>query len=371
MIIPLFARLHHMLMRTRTRRVTTVGLSALVAILVVSTLGFWFLETEKDLSLFDAFWMSYVTMSTVGYGDLYPTTGWGRLFGMVVTMTGGIGILAYMISQVVTTFIETENKKLKGLAQVKWEGHFLIFNCPNEEKVLTIIDEIRLDRHTNEVPIVLISNDFEECPDAFLDIEKFRFVRGNPLSKRVLQRANAARATRAIILARDTRDPNSDGISTQIALTLEAIHRELQSNIHTVAEAVSRDAVSPLKTAGVEDVICLETIIPPALVQAFLNPGVVDFNAILSSNREGSQYYVGKISHLEGCSYGEIRRLFQRMDDMRIVPIAVSRNDKPVVNPEGSLTIEQGDRLLYIAQERKELEKRLRYSGDKLEWKTG
>ncbi len=94
---------------------------------------------------------------------------------------------------------------------------------------------------------------------------------------------------RAIILANDSKDPTSDGSTTQIALTLETMHRNLGSEIYTVAEAVSRDSLGPLKAAGVEDVICLESIIPPILVQAFLDPGVAEVTAELASNRVGSQ----------------------------------------------------------------------------------
>ncbi len=139
-------------MGTRKSRVTSIGLLMLVGILSVSTLGFWVLESEKKLSLFDALWLSYVTMTTVGYGDLYPSSSGGRLLGAIVTMTGGIGVVAYVATLLATTFIEGETRRKKGFARVTCEGHFLIINCPNVEKVRTITEEIRLDTANRDVP---------------------------------------------------------------------------------------------------------------------------------------------------------------------------------------------------------------------------
>ena len=39
----------------------------------------------------DAIWWAYVTITTVGYGDQYPTTNWGRIIGVLV-MSAGVGL---------------------------------------------------------------------------------------------------------------------------------------------------------------------------------------------------------------------------------------------------------------------------------------
>jgi voltage-gated potassium channel len=364
----LFSRIRKIIIRSRKRRVAGIGLSLLIGIIVVSTFGFWLLESEKKLSLFDAFWLSYVTMTTVGYGDLYPSSAGGRILGVIVTMTGGIGVVAYIATLLATTFIEGETRRVKGLVQLTCENHFLIINCPNVEKVLAVVDEIRLDKENRDVPIVLISHDFPELPEEFFGIDDFYFVSGNPLLRRVLKRANALNASRAIILAKDSRDPTSDGTTTQIALTLETMHRDQGRAIYTVAEAVSRDSINPLKAAGVEDVICLETMIPPILVQAFLDPGVAEVTTELASNRKGSQYYATEISHLAGRKYGEIRKLFQELGDPKIIPIAILGRHEPVINPDGRRDILNGDRLLYIAVERQDLGDKLKVENESLLW---
>ena len=354
--------------RTRRRRVVLSGVAMLLALLWISTLGFWFLERERELSLFDSLWLSYVTMTTVGYGDLYPTSAGGRILAAFVTMTGGIGVVAYIATLFATTILEGNQQRVRGLARVKATNHILIVNCPNVEKVITLIDELRLEKHAEETPVVLITDDVEECPQPLLEIEDFYFVKGNPLLARVLEQANAVEAARAVVLAKDATDANSDGITTQIALVLENMHRLSGKDMYTVAEAVSKDSIVPLHAAGVEHVVCFETIIPPILAQATLNPKATRAGAVLATSREGSQFYVGNITHLQGRLYHEIRELFKTRDELRIVPIGLYRESKPLVNPSGDTEIEEGDELVYIAEKSKNLPTGLAVKDGELTW---
>jgi Trk K+ transport system NAD-binding subunit len=130
-------------------------------------------------------------------------------------------------------------------------------------------------------------------------------------------------------------------------------------DIYTVAEVVSKDSIEPLHAAGVEDVICIETVISPILVQAMLDPGVGVLIEQLVSNRSGSQYYVGDISFLAGKSYQDIQQSLANQSHLRVIPIALAQNGVPTINPEGSTVIQKGDTLFYIANKRQELEKTL------------
>ena len=58
-------------------------------------------------SLWDGVWWAVVTVTTVGYGDLYPTTVQGRLVGMVL-MFVGIGFLSLLTAAVASRFVKEE-----------------------------------------------------------------------------------------------------------------------------------------------------------------------------------------------------------------------------------------------------------------------
>jgi voltage-gated potassium channel len=64
-------------------------------------------EQPKDFgTLADAMWWSFVTLTTVGYGDLYPVTAGGRIVA-AFTMVVGIGIFGTFISLIGSSFIST------------------------------------------------------------------------------------------------------------------------------------------------------------------------------------------------------------------------------------------------------------------------
>jgi voltage-gated potassium channel len=72
----------------------------LLLILIVGTLGYHFIE---GWSLFDALYMSVITLATVGYGETHPLTSFGRAFTILLIL-GGMGIIFYGISEI-TQFI--------------------------------------------------------------------------------------------------------------------------------------------------------------------------------------------------------------------------------------------------------------------------
>ncbi len=76
------------------RRRLKLFLALFVVITITGTMGFMILE---DLSFPEALYYNIVTMSTVGYGDIHPTTNISRLFAVLLIIMGGgtfIGVLA-------------------------------------------------------------------------------------------------------------------------------------------------------------------------------------------------------------------------------------------------------------------------------------
>ncbi len=60
----------------------------------------------------DAAWWSYVTITTVGYGDRYPVTEWGRLVGVLLLSTG-VGLFAVITGFLANTFLAPRRASAK------------------------------------------------------------------------------------------------------------------------------------------------------------------------------------------------------------------------------------------------------------------
>lgn len=81
-------------------------------VLMSGALGFHYMEggiNPNVHSLWDSFWWTVVTLTTVGYGDIYPVTTGGRILAMVL-MLGGIATISAVTGSIAAYFI----KKGKG-----------------------------------------------------------------------------------------------------------------------------------------------------------------------------------------------------------------------------------------------------------------
>ena len=108
--------------RTRTQRAVadrrvfpflafTTLTVALVAGLVVTII-----DKEDFPDYGTAVWWAIVTLGTVGYGDVVPHTGWGRVVGSVVIVVG-VTFIAFLTAVVTSLFVEEEQKAHRTLVE--------------------------------------------------------------------------------------------------------------------------------------------------------------------------------------------------------------------------------------------------------------
>ena len=64
-------------------------------------------------NLSDTYWYSLVTLTTVGYGDFFPVTFWGRFIGMVFVL-GSLGMLGYVLTELSLKISEYVKKREMG-----------------------------------------------------------------------------------------------------------------------------------------------------------------------------------------------------------------------------------------------------------------
>jgi voltage-gated potassium channel len=98
--------------RNRNKRIVTVGI--VISVYVSLTALLMYFEDQspnrKIDSLEDALWYLIATLTTVGYGDMYPVTSWGRIIGFVFLFSS-LGVYGFIIGQI-ANFMST--------LRVKW-----------------------------------------------------------------------------------------------------------------------------------------------------------------------------------------------------------------------------------------------------------
>jgi voltage-gated potassium channel len=83
-----------------------VGLATLLVVVVAGAVES-FVDEEHITSVWDGIWWAVVTVTTVGYGDIYPRSVGGRIVAMIV-MLFGIGFLSVLTATIASRFVKTD-----------------------------------------------------------------------------------------------------------------------------------------------------------------------------------------------------------------------------------------------------------------------
>ena len=103
-------------MLTRQLAQSTLLFTLVVALILVFTIAWGVLLAEQSApnanitTYHDAVWWAFVTITTVGYGDYYPVTGWGQCMA-VILMFFGLGIIGVLSSYLASTFISRQRRR--------------------------------------------------------------------------------------------------------------------------------------------------------------------------------------------------------------------------------------------------------------------
>ena len=128
------------------RAESALYVTAFVAIVVISVSAIVILQVESQADNpnittgGDAFWWAFVTITTVGYGDRYPTTGWGRFFALIL-MVVGVGIFGVLTSYLSSAFIgPDDDEDADGIAEADIHAELQFLRRENAEIKASLAD---------------------------------------------------------------------------------------------------------------------------------------------------------------------------------------------------------------------------------------
>ncbi len=305
-----------------------------------------FAHVEKGMNLIEALWWAVVTVTTVGYGDITPSTLAGKIIGVAI-MVLGIGLVGILTASLAGFFIEEREMGRKGVRAVEEKGHFLI--CGWNYRGYGIREELRADAKSSEKPIVLIA-DMDESPVS--DDPLFFFIRGE-VNSETLEKAKASSADTAIILADEQLEPYArDAKSILTTLTIKSLY----PNLYTCVELADDANIEHCKRAMADEIIVVGELSTNLLVQAALDHGVTELISELVSNRYGNELYMIKIpDELVGKKFIELLEYLKKEYDILCVGVKKQEDGRFISNPPNEYVVKKGDRLVVIASSRPEL----------------
>lgn len=243
------------------------ALTAFLFAMSIGTLGFWLIESGKA-SLSDCLYMTIITLSTVGYGEVIPLTSVGRAFASVLIIFG-MGTLLYFASTVVALWVEIDMSKVRRRRKMKktiiqLSEHIIV--CGVGATGSYVVRELEATR----TPFVMIDSD-EERILAMVEMlnskQQLLHVVGDATEDRVLEEAGIERARGLVATLRDDKD--------NVYITLSA--RQLNPKLRIIARAVEKDALPKILRAGADQVVSPNLIGGMRIASEMIRPEVVEF----------------------------------------------------------------------------------------------
>ncbi|GAB3786077.1 potassium channel family protein [Spirosoma horti] len=103
----------HYLFRDRANGTLAVVLLSSVLLMIFGAIAILYVERVPDANIktpSDALWWAFVTITTVGYGDRFPVTSFGRLIAAVL-MIAGVGLFGTFTGYVANFFVEDDQEQ--------------------------------------------------------------------------------------------------------------------------------------------------------------------------------------------------------------------------------------------------------------------
>ncbi len=310
-----------------------LALAVLVFLTAVGTTGYIMIE---GMSLIDAVYMSVITISTVGFGEVKPLSPAGRLFtiGLIVT---GVGTALYLFAVVAELLIEGRLREYLGKTAMEHrvhqlDGHVVICGYGRFGKV--VADEMS----RNSMPVVVVDHD--PAREAELVQAGLPYLIGSALEDSVLERVGIRRA-RAIVVATASDADN-------VYITLSAREKNPAIRIHARGE--SESGLRRLKLAGADHVLSAYQWGGMRMAASIIRPSVVDFLELSIPGR-GVEVDLEEIRVAAGSPL--IGKTIKSVEDgMRRLKIVALRREGEEISliPDPSVAIGAGDYLVVIGE---------------------
>lgn len=317
----------------------------LLALTALGTLGYSIIEGWGWL---DSLFMTVITLTTTGYGEVHPLSERGRVFTIGLSLVG-IFTVFYAATAIIRAIVSGEVQAALGRQRMernlqKLRDHMIV--CGFGRMGHFVCAEFA----QRDLPFVVIDREpvlFDAFPFA-----SGVALQGDATSDDVLRRAGVERARALVTVVASDAD--------NLYITMSA--RLLNEKLLIVARAEDDSSEKKLLRAGASRAISPYVIGGTRVAHAVLRPAVVDFielatrNDYLELQIEETQIAGG--SALDGRSLAA-----SRLDELELIVVAVKlASGKMVFRPPPDLVLAPGDTLIALGH-RQNLDKLERLAG--------
>lgn len=312
-------------------RIRSAGV-ALLLLMLIGIAGFGLIE---NYGFVDGFYMTVITMGTVGFTEVHPLHDAGKIFTSFLILASML-IVAYAAGATAQILLEgklfTKRRRERRVQQMK--DHIIVCGFGRIGQ--------RIARHLQDrkVPFVVIERDEGSGED--LRRRGYNYIDGNAVDEEVLQRAGIERA-HALVAAL-----NSDADNVYVALTA----RSMNPRLYIVARSADPASEQKLRRAGADKVVSPYEIGGAHMANALLRPHVVDFMELVTEGLGDRAHHleIDEIPVPAASAYaGKSLRECPIRSEMNIIVLAIKAAEGVVeYNPSPERMLAAGDMLICI-----------------------
>lgn len=286
-------------------------------------------------NLMDSLYMTIITLTTVGYGEVKTVSPEGRLFTMVLLLLG-VGFFLYLTGNIIQFLVEGRIRLVLGRRKLdtqinKLRGHFIICGYGRIGRVLTryliqkYLDVVVIERSDVRVPR--------------MDEDGILYLIGEATDETVLERAGIHRA-RGIVTAVATDADN---------VFLVLIAKQLNPNIFVIARASQNSTKKTLQAAGADKVVSPYDLGARRMAHAILRPTVIRFLEMAFAD-ENTDIQLEEFHVNPGCELADVAlkdsNIRQNID--LIIVVIQKADGEMVFNPKADTRFEAGDTVVAV-----------------------
>jgi len=306
-----------------------------LGIVIFGTAGYMLLE---DWKLFDALYMTVITVSTVGFSEVHQISQAGRLFTILLVFFG-VGFSLYIAAAVVQFMVEGRIRIILGRRRLekkisRIKNHYIVCGYGRIGRVVC--------RNLKRKPfdLVVIEKNPELIP--VMDTDGVLYISGDASDEENLIRAGIKRAKGLVaVLASD---------ADNVFLVLTA--RQLDPDLSIIARASQEKAKSKLRAAGANTVESPYDMGATSMAHRIIRPTVTSFLALAFAHKrkdiQMEEIPVSASSDLVNVMLKDtgIRQKYN------LIIIAIKKQDNSMLfNPSFEATIEVGDTVIAVGEE--------------------
>ncbi len=326
-----------------------IGLFITLILLVVFSNIIYFVEKnaqpEVFSNVFQSMWWGIITITSVGYGDMYPITTIGKIIGGIISFLG-ILIVAIPIGILGAAYVEDMNNKQRGrIRLIHAEDHVII--CGYTQIVHKIVKDLLAENIGKKI-LLITKKDNPEIPGVI-------YINDDWTNINVLERVSIGAASTCLIIAEGTDDSgkniDNDVIDMNTIFTLYKI-KQNYPNIHTIVELINPDRIEMIKSNLKGDEIILKEIIDGNMVANCVKFSKISNLLYEILNPEGKiikETTIDLIGLEDLCKYEEVI-LYGIENEITFLGFIRGENNVSQLSPSKNIIVNKYDRLIYISE---------------------